>query len=361
MSHLKLKSTAHRFIHLLRRAFRHRHLRVQISISHNHLSFKHKYRHRVRQIQRRIYHQYLTQSQSLSVQTLTLTRVHDNIVSSTGLVTNPNNITVVDIGFLYSIDDPLMLTPTQISVTPITNTFAKEFNTEVDNGIVYLKAYATTASQTFYGQILSVAVSLCLKAGTLITMADRSSKKIEDITYNDLLLVWDFDLGQFSTAYPLWIKKSETTSAYNQLIFSDGRILETIDQHRIYNADSGRFTYPMTYETPLYTTTFTENQTYTHLIQKTVIYEQVEYYNIITNYHMNLFANGILTSCRYNNLYPIENMKFMTPITKLNPNLNDSDHGIDLLYYHGLRLSEQNIPIENSIEYIERLKSKRLE
>lgn len=39
--------------------------------------------------------------------------------------------------------------------------------------------------------------------------------------------------------------------------------------------------------------------------------EEVEYYNIITEKHMNLFAEGILTSCRYNNIYPFtDTMKF---------------------------------------------------
>ena len=42
-----------------------------------------------------------------------------------------------------------------------------------------------------------------------------------------------------------------------------------------------------------------------------LIQEEVEFYNIITDYHINLFANGVLTSCRYNNLYPIQDMKFV--------------------------------------------------
>lgn len=39
--------------------------------------------------------------------------------------------------------------------------------------------------------------------------------------------------------------------------------------------------------------------------------EECEFYNIYTDYHMNLFANGILTGFRYNNLYPIKDMKFI--------------------------------------------------
>ena len=36
-----------------------------------------------------------------------------------------------------------------------------------------------------------------------------------------------------------------------------------------------------------------------------------DYYNIITDKHFNLFANGILTSSKCSNLYHIENMKYV--------------------------------------------------
>jgi hypothetical protein len=57
-------------------------------------------------------------------------------------------------------------------------------------------------------------------------------------------------------------------------------------------------------------TTYTESGI-AKVLSCDIIEKEVEFYNIITDYHMNLFANGILTSCRYNNLYPIQNMKFV--------------------------------------------------
>ena len=39
--------------------------------------------------------------------------------------------------------------------------------------------------------------------------------------------------------------------------------------------------------------------------------EEVDYYNIITDKHFNLFANGILTSCKCSNMYRIEDMKYV--------------------------------------------------
>ena len=54
---------------------------------------------------------------------------------------------------------------------------------------------------------------------------------------------------------------------------------------------------------------------------------------------MNAFANGILTSCRFSNLYKIENMKYV----KDNRELVSKDEYADipLEYYEGLRLAEQ--------------------
>lgn len=39
--------------------------------------------------------------------------------------------------------------------------------------------------------------------------------------------------------------------------------------------------------------------------------EEVEFYNIFTYYHLNLFANDVLTSTSLNNIYPIKDMKFI--------------------------------------------------
>ena len=46
-------------------------------------------------------------------------------------------------------------------------------------------------------------------------------KKIKDLTYDDDLLVWDFDKGCLAIAKPLWLKKSEEIDEVNVLKFSD--------------------------------------------------------------------------------------------------------------------------------------------
>lgn len=184
---------------------------------------------------------------------------------------------------------------------------------------------------------------MCLVEDTPITLANHKYKPVQDITYEDDLLVWDFDKGEFASAKPLWIMKERKSLKYNHLVFSDGSELNTVNQHRIFNVEKGMFTYPMTDDTPIGTTTFNDKGEYVTLVSKEVIEKEVNYYNIITDYHINLFAGTILTSCRLSNLYPIEDMKYV----KDNRDIIDYEefNNIPIEYYYGLRLGEQPVDI----------------
>jgi len=191
----------------------------------------------------------------------------------------------------------------------------------------------------------------CFVKGTKITLADMTYKNAEDITYGDELLVWDFDKGKFTSAKPIWILKPQKAPAYNKLVFSDGSELRTVNQHRIFNAEEGKFTYPMTEDSPIGTTTFNDKGELITLVSKEVVEEEVEYYNIITNYHINLFASTILTSCRLSNLYPIKNMKYQ----KDNRELHSPDlfKEINSKWINGLRLLEQPLEVnrDNAVQF----------
>ena len=203
----------------------------------------------------------------------------------------------------------------------------------------------------------------CLAEGTLVTLADRNRKAIEDITYDDKLLVWDFDNGCFAEAKPLWIKKKQVAEEYNLVKFDNGVELKTVADHRIFNMESQKFTYTMNEEdTPIGTTTYMEDGSTAKLIERKVVKETVNYYNIITDYHMNLFANGILTSLRLNNLYKIENMKFIKDNRELSS--KEEFSSIPDKYFYGLRLAEQPKEVNRGndvkhtntlVEYVERI------
>lgn len=118
----------------------------------------------------------------------------------------------------------------------------------------------------------------------------------------------------------------------------------------------------MTDDTPIGTTTFNSKGEFVTLVSKGIIKKKVEYYNIITNYHMNAFTGTILTSCRLSNLYNIEDMQYQKDNRELHDIRLFSE--VDYKWINGLRLLEQPLDInrdnsvvfDNSlIDYVKRL------
>jgi hypothetical protein len=216
-------------------------------------------------------------------------------------------------------------------------------------------AYVTSNAGTYYSNSATGTSGICLLAGTQIALSDGTYKAIEDITYTDKMLSWDFDRGCYAETTALWIKYSETGSQYNLLTFSDGTTLRTFDQHRIFNKQAGAFTYPMTDATPIGTVTVNEHGQEITLTNKQVIQDTIEYYNVITDYHMNLFSDSVLTSCRFNNIYPITDMKFVKDARTLRT--RDEFENVPDRFFNGLRLAEQTTDIETVEWYVNRLLS----
>ena len=233
-------------------------------------------------------------------------------------------------------------------IVAVTNTFPSD--------TYILIPFATNASGTGYGAPgLGTGTNPCLARGTMITMTDMSRVAVENITYSDDILVWNFDLGEFASAKPVWIKKTQTTVLSCLLTFSDHSELRIVGDspkaHRIFNKQAGKFTYGSMPETPIGTTTFNDQGEEITLISKEWIVGEVEFYNVMTDYHMNLFANSILTSMRYNNLYPITDMKFVKDGRTLRT--ADDYPNVEERLYKGFRLAEQTQSVEEIETHIQ--------
>lgn len=149
----------------------------------------------------------------------------------------------------------------------------------------------------------------CLVEGTRITLADGTTKPIEDVTYDDDLLVWDFDRGERSHAKPAWVKIPEVAPYKYVSKFEDGTILETTGPrgHRVF--DGEKFVYN--------TEAVGKDVWIDGRMVRMTSCERVEgsfrFYNVITARHCNVVANGVLTSCRLSNAYPIVGGKYVKP------------------------------------------------
>jgi hypothetical protein len=225
------------------------------------------------------------------------------------------------------------------------------------NENINVLAYARNAAGVAYSPtVLTWTPTICLAEGTLVTLADGSTKAIENITMSDSIKVWDFDTAVATAATPLWIKRQESTTQYNLIRFSDGSELKTVSQHRIFNKEAGAFTYPMTDATPIGTTTVRADGSEVTVTSKKVVYERVNYYNVVTaGGYMNLYANGILTSLRFNNIYPIADMRYTKDDRVLRPATEFSAAGIADRWITGLRLPEQTTELDELKKYIARM------
>jgi hypothetical protein len=237
----------------------------------------------------------------------------------------------------------------------IPGTVPLTFTTGLNNLPFTVFAYVTSNAGTYYSDSATGTSGICLLAGTQIALSDGTRKAIEHITYTDKMLSWDFDRGCYAETTAMWIKRGETGSQYNLLTFSDGTTLRTFDQHRIFNKQAGAFTYPMTSATPIGTVTVNEHGQEIILTNKQVIPDTIEYYNVITDYHMNLFSDGVLTSCRFNNIYPITDMKFVKDGRTLRTRAEFEN--VPDRFFHGLRLAEQTTDVETVEWYVNRLLS----
>lgn len=297
-------------------------------------------------------------------------------VNGTATVGGPTGAAIAVSGFMFihgSSLSPLPVYPqvptgspyaitTSAAATPITATF----NWSSGNGIGVLFAQASTGivgyswpPQNFFGG------GPCLLRDTTIAVwaAGRPGtgrcvihKAIQDVWYDDDLVVWDFDEGCLAAARPLWIKAAQDVGGvdnpltwYSQVTLNNGTTLNTVGLHRVFDATNGMFT-PVHAHVDAYgardgtgsgvgmTTrvlaldavvagddTETETPRIPSLAAATIVSidpvhvtppsAPVQYYNIYTDRHANLFANGVLTSCRYNNRARIdsEHMTFCLP------------------------------------------------
>lgn len=202
----------------------------------------------------------------------------------------------------------------------------------------------------------------CFLAGTKITLADGTYKNVEDVTYNDRLKVWDFDNGNYSEADICWITARNLHNYhYYQLTFDDGTALRTTgtnSNHKVYNVDE-RF-FKGVDKTQIGDRVFSEHGIVT-VVNKEYIEEDVLYYNLITSNKFDCFANGILTSDRYGNMYPIDdNMMFVKDEREVRPYSEFEAVEISQYWYDRLRLGEMKDSIESIKEYIVRLESQML-
>ena len=176
---------------------------------------------------------------------------------------------------------------------------------------------------------LNLQYRMCFTENTIIS-TKSGDKPVQDITYDDDILVWNFDDGKLDYVKPIFIKQEQTSNSYWRVTDEDGKTVNLVGSngksHRLYNKRTHLFEYPQ--DIPE--------------CKCEEIHESVKYYNIVTAYHFNCYANGILTSKRYSNmLYPItDEMKYDKTVKHTNTCKREQFDFLTDDEFEKLRLSE---------------------
>ncbi len=81
----------------------------------------------------------------------------------------------------------------------------------------------------------------CVSGDTLVTLADGSYKRIDEVTHSDKLLVWDFYNGKYTEASPMII--SNHGYDYNTVIkltFDDSTEIKVVNLHQFFDAEENK-------------------------------------------------------------------------------------------------------------------------
>ena len=102
----------------------------------------------------------------------------------------------------------------------------------------------TTPTVKYTDMVPSEGGGGCVTGDTLVTLADGTQKRVDELTYDDVLLVWDFYKGEYTTSVPSAIY-NYGDALYNvtNLKFSDGTVVKMITEHEFFDVEKNSFVY----------------------------------------------------------------------------------------------------------------------
>ncbi len=151
---------------------------------------------------------------------------------------------------------------------------------------------------------ISASSQSCLVEGTKVLLRDGTYKNIEDINYNDLVMAYNHENGDFVGEYPIWIEKGKTTSSYDFITFSDNTTLKTVGSHTLFSVDSNRYVDVTNHDEFNVGTNILKveknNDKYSFKIVSVksieTKYETVKYYDVVSTRYYNIIADDVLTN-----------------------------------------------------------------
>ena len=142
--------------------------------------------------------------------------------------------------------------------------------------------------------------SSCVTPDTLITLADGTQVRVDSLTGNEELLVWNMETGKLDKA-PIMFIDSDPTAEYEiiKLYFSDGTSVNVISEHGFWDYDLNRYVYLDRNAADYIGHTFAKQNgdslEKVQLVDVVIETEITEAWSPVTAGHLCYFVNGMLS------------------------------------------------------------------
>ncbi len=120
------------------------------------------------------------------------------------------------------------------------STDGTQFYDENMNGV---RNWSIMYDTTLYAKWTPIEGS-CIAPGSMITLVDGTLKPVEDLTGDEMLLIWDMKTGSFTSAPILFIDYDKPKECnVISLSFSDGTTIEVIYEHAFWDCDLNEYAF----------------------------------------------------------------------------------------------------------------------
>lgn len=151
-----------------------------------------------------------------------------------------------------------------------------------------------------YGKLYAKWKDSCVAEGSLITLADGTQKAVEELTGDEMLLVWNLHTGSFDIAPILFIDR-DGRQEYEviNLTFSDGTTVKVISEHAFWDCDLNKYVF-LRNDAHKYIGHYFNKQngdgwTTVRLMSVDITTEVTSAYSPVTYGHLCYYVNGLLS------------------------------------------------------------------
>lgn len=138
----------------------------------------------------------------------------------------------------------------------------------------------------------------CLTGDMLITLADGSQKRIDQLTLYDKVLSYNPSTMKLEADEITYTDSTENKkhTEYDIWTFSNGTIIKTVHRHRLYNVEKQAMVYMDEWKIGEHAVNI--NDEYAELVGHENVKEEVHHYTLFTK-NQNYFVNGLLSGNRH--------------------------------------------------------------